>query len=100
MEEVTKIEFFKPKSLRDLYWVQAKIEIKNGSTGEMFIPALYADSWKSTNDQVRLGRMTDWRDIGEDVFVGEGMKLFWMDGKDKPILEIETIEFEHPEPTE
>jgi len=92
-ESVQKIEFFKPKTLRDLYWIQAKVDLTTGLGGEMFIPALYSGSWKSDNDQVRLGRMTDWRDLGEELFTGEGTKLFWMDGKDKSILDIQTIEF-------
>ena len=37
--------------------------------------------------------MTDWRDAGEEIFIGEGTKLFWMDGQDKPILDIQTIDF-------
>jgi type VI secretion system protein ImpE len=94
-ESIQKVEFFEPKTLRDLYWVQAKVELTNGISGEMFFPALYSGSWKSENDQVRLGRMTDWRDAGEDLFIGEGTKIFWMDGRDKSILDIRTIEFSH-----
>lgn len=99
-EEVTSINFFKPKTLRDLYWIQAEVELRNGISGEMFFPALYSGTWKSDNDQARLGRMTDWRDVGEEVFVGEGTKLFWMDGKDKSILDITSIKFLHEEVAE
>ncbi len=95
-EDVSAIEFFKPKTLRDLYWIQADVELVNGVKGEMFFPALYSGTWKSDNDQVRLGRMTDWRDVGDEVFVGEGTKLFWMDGRDKSILDINSIKFNHP----
>lgn len=94
-ESVQKVEFFEPKTLRDLYWIQANVELINGISGEMFFPALYSGSWKSENDQVRLGRMTDWRDVGEELFVGEGTKLFWMDGRDKSILDVRIIEFSH-----
>jgi type VI secretion system protein ImpE len=94
-EAVQKVEFFPPKTLRDLYWIQAKVDLTNGIGGEMFLPALYSGSWKSDNDQVRLGRMTDWRDLGDELFAGEGMKLYWMDGKDKSILDLRTIEFSH-----
>src|SRR6476619_3246495 len=52
-EQVEKIELYRPKSLRDLYWIQAKVDLVNGTGGEMFLPALYAGSWKSSNDQVR-----------------------------------------------
>ena len=96
-DQIVKIELTPPKSLRDLYWIQAKVETINGTNGEMFIPSLYANSWKSENDQIRLGRMTDWRDAGDDIFIGEGMKMFWADGQDLPILEIETIEFNEKE---
>jgi Protein of avirulence locus involved in temperature-dependent protein secretion len=99
-ERVQKIEFPKPKTLRDLYWPQAQVELRDGTNGEMFFPALYSGTWKSENDQVRLGRMTDWRDAGDDVFVGEGTKLFWMDGKDRSIFDIETIEFSDPDTAE
>ena len=94
MEQIEKIEFFKPKSLRDLFWLQGKVEMTNGTGGEMFVPALYADSWKSSEDQVRLGRMTDWRDAGGELFTGEGTKMFWMDGQDKSIFDLKTIEFQ------
>jgi protein involved in temperature-dependent protein secretion len=36
----------------------------------------------------------DWRDAGDDIFVGEGTKLFWMDGQGRSILDIQTIEFD------
>ncbi|HBR57066.1 MAG TPA: hypothetical protein DEA22_06305 [Blastocatellia bacterium] len=94
-EHVEKVEFTKPKSLRDLYWIQANVSLTNGTTGEMFFPALYSGSWKSSDDQIRLGRLTDWRDLGGEVFAGEGMKLFWMSGRDRSILDFETLEFAH-----
>jgi type VI secretion system protein ImpE len=92
-DQIKIIEFFRPKSLRDLFWIQGKVELVNGDEGEMFFPALYSGSWKSDNDQVRLGRMTDWRPLGEELFIGEGAKLYWMDGKDRSFLDIESIEF-------
>src|SRR5688500_7651838 len=94
-ENVLSINFFKPKTLRDLYWIQAEVEMVNGLQGEMFFPGLYTGTWKNDNDQVRLGRMTDWREVGNEVFIGEGTKLFWMDGKDKSILDITSIKFHH-----
>jgi type VI secretion system protein ImpE len=93
MEQVKKIEFFEPKSLRDLYWIQAKVDLASGLGGEMFFPALYANSWKSADDSVRLGRKTDWRDLGAEVYVGEGLREFFTEGEAKAILEIKEIEF-------
>lgn len=92
-EHIVSIEFLERKSLRDVYWPQAKVEMVNGTTGEMFLPSLYANTWKNEDDLVRLGRSVDWKDLGNDIFVGEGTKLYWMSGKDKPILDIQTIVF-------
>jgi len=92
-ENVVKIEFFEPKTLRDLYWRQANVEINTGTNGEMFFPALYADSWRSSDDAIRLGRKTDWLDLGEDLYTGQGVRSFWMDGKDRSIMDLRTIEF-------
>lgn len=91
-EQIVKITFNEPKTLRDLFWMQAKLETLNGTNGEVMIPSLYAGSYKNSNDQVRLGRMTDWREMGEDIYGGEGLKLFWIDGADKPIFEVKKIE--------
>jgi type VI secretion system protein ImpE len=92
IEDVVKIDFTKPQSLRDLFWLQATLETTSGTNGEVFIPTLYVDSWKHDNDQVRLGRMTDWRDLGNELYVGEGQKLFFIEGEDRPILELNSIE--------
>ncbi len=94
-EQITRLKFGEKKHLRDYYWVQAEFEMINGTNGELFIPALYANSWKSEDDQIRLGRIGDWRDVGKDILVGEGLRTFQFDGGYKTISEIETIEFNH-----
>lgn len=94
-ESVKKLEFLERKSLRDVYWPQAQFELANGTTGELFLPSLYVNTWKNADDQIRLGRTVDWRELGDDIYVGEGTRIFWMDGKDKSILDITSIEFNH-----
>lgn len=93
LEQIVKITIEEPKSLRDLFWLQAKLETSNGTNGEVLVPALYADSYRSNDNQIKLGRATDWRSVGEDLFIGEGTKRFWMDGTDESILDLREIEF-------
>jgi type VI secretion system protein ImpE len=92
-DQVVSIEFLERKSLRDIYWPQAKVELVNGSQGEMFLPSLYVNSWKHEDDQIRLGRAVDWRELGDDVYAGEGVRLFWMDGRQMSALDVKTISF-------
>jgi len=92
-ESVKSIKFLERKSLRDVFWPQAEFELTNGTNGELFLPSLYVNSWKNADDQVRLGRSVDWRDAGDEIYIGEGGRVFTMDGKDKPIVDITSIEF-------
>lgn len=92
-EQIEKITINEPQSLRDLFWLQGKMETANGTNGEVFFPTLYVNSYKHDDNQVRLGRMTDWKDAGEELYIGEGTKLFWVNGQDKPILDFREIEF-------
>lgn len=92
-EEIVKIKFSEPKSLRDHFWIEAELETDNGTNGSVFIPALYNDSWKSDDDQIRLGKTADWRDAGEEIYIGEGLKLFGAGGGHKTVLELKEIEF-------
>lgn len=94
-EQIKRIEIGKPKHLRDLIWVPARIETNDGTNGDVYIPSLYEGSSTHANDQVKLGRMTDWMDIGEGLYLASGLRLFLVDGEDKAILEAKEIEFDH-----
>ena len=102
-EQIRSIEIFPPAHLRDLIWTQARIQTigaangeAEGFAGEAFIPVLYANSHRHENDQARLGRMTDWRQLGGEIYAGVGQRLFLMGEEDKAILEIRAIDFESP----
>jgi protein involved in temperature-dependent protein secretion len=43
---------------------------------------------------VKLGRMTEWSELSEDLFVPSGLRLFLVDWQDKAILEMRSIEFD------
>lgn len=96
-EQIERVKFEPAKSLRDMFWRQAEVEMTNGTKGEMFFPALYVESFKNESDEVRLGKVTDWREAGGDIFIGAGVRLFQFEGGYKPLTEIETIEFFHGE---
>src|SRR5262245_23650520 len=92
-EQIKHLHITTPKRLRDLLWVPATLEAHTGPVGEVFLPVLYPDSHRHADERVRLGRMTDWTDMGEGVTLGAGQHLFFIDGQDKGILEVRDIEF-------
>jgi type VI secretion system protein ImpE len=93
-EQIRSITMRPPAKLRDLLWVPTRVEALDGTIGEVFVPAIYARSSESPNEKARLGRMTDWKPIGDELYAGVGQRLFLVDEADQPILEARTIEFE------
>jgi type VI secretion system protein ImpE len=93
-EQIRSIQMRPPGKLRDLLWIPTRVEALDGTIGEVFVFALYAGSSDSKNENARLGRMTDWREVGDGLVAGVGQRLFLVDEADEPILEARTIEFE------
>lgn len=92
-EHIQSIEIDPPKSLRDLLWVPARMKAADGTTGEVFIPALYFGSSAHSDDRVRLGRMTDWKPLSDDLFQGMGLRLFLVGEEEQSVIDTRRIEF-------
>ena len=92
-EQIKKITIPKPKQLRDLLWTPATIEAGDGATGDVYLPVLYVASHSEEDDQLRLGKITDWRGLGDGLAGGVGQKTFLADASEISILEIRDIEF-------
>ncbi|HEY6331527.1 MAG TPA: type VI secretion system accessory protein TagJ [Blastocatellia bacterium] len=93
LEQVKVLGIERPKRLRDLLWATARIETTSGTVGEAFIPALYPGSHNHSDQQIKLGRKTDWNQIGEGLYTGAGLKLFLVDDRDRSLFEIRTVQF-------
>ncbi len=96
-KHIVSIETETPKRVRDLLWIPALVRtgpaFKDKELGEVLIPVLNPLSFEESDDNVKLGRLTDWRKKdGDDVPVGQ--KSFLVDGEDIPILEVRKIELE------
>jgi type VI secretion system protein ImpE len=63
-EHVESVEMGPPQRLRDTLWapalVQAAPSFRGMDLGEVLIPAIYPFSWKQDDEQVWLGRTTEW----------------------------------------
>jgi type VI secretion system protein ImpE len=100
-DQIKQIEIPAPRQLRDLMWTPARIEAVDGTIGEVFIPALYVGSSDHQDDQVKLGRMTDWPQTKKALYLPVGLRLFMVDGEEKAMLEARSIEFDRTSlPTE
>jgi type VI secretion system protein ImpE len=92
-ERISQIEIQPPRTLRDLLWIPANVALDDQPLGEVFLPVLYYGSSEHPDDQVKLGRRTDWKSVGEEVFLGMGQRMLLIDGAERSLLEIRKIEF-------
>ena len=92
--QIKRLEIAPPRNLRDLFWTNAEIEAIDGTVAEVFLPALYAGSSEHPNDEVKLGRVTEWKQAGQDLSLASGSRLFVVDDEERQIFETRTIEFD------
>jgi type VI secretion system protein ImpE len=85
-----------PKTLLELLWIPARIVTWEGLTTNCFLPVLYPDSATHDNELVRLGRMTDWLEMGGGFYRGLGQHVFLIDDDQKGLLELRDVTFTAP----
>jgi type VI secretion system protein ImpE len=94
LEQIGRLQVSEPKSLRDLLWARAKVETYEQSVGDVFVPALYVDTHTHADDQVRLGRMTNWQAIEDQLVCGAGQRVFLVDHEERSLLELRDVQFD------
>ncbi len=96
-EHIASITTKPPKRMRDLLWApavvkpgpsfdQLKVEL-----GEVLLPVMTPFSWQHADDDVRLGRMTEWEELDGGEIVPVGQKLLLVDDESVPILEVREL---------
>jgi len=91
-ERLSRIDVEAPSDLRDLIWAPAKLTFQNGGEQVAFLPARYPGSESAEDDEIRLSRKTEWRDLGADTHVGLGQRMFATDVGETALLEARVIE--------
>ncbi len=99
-QHVASLKIEPPKRLRDLLWAPAILKTTEEfkaqqDLGELLLPALTPLSFDSTDDDIRLGRATDWIDLPDGDFAAIGQKVVMVDGEQIPLLSIRELEI-HP----
>jgi len=93
MDSVEFVEFHPPERPQDLLWRPARMVVRGGPDGVVYLPALYAGSHRSADDRIRLGRATEWLGGDGSPVRGMGQRTFLAGERDLTILEMEKLEF-------
>ncbi|MBL4805932.1 MAG: virulence protein SciE type [Rhodobacteraceae bacterium] len=91
---IKKLKMEEPVDLRDNVWTPVQITWINGGEVVGFIPTRYPGAPASDNDQVKLAKITEWNDLGDETFIGSGQRLFATDAGDLPLMDIREIIFD------
>jgi type VI secretion system protein ImpE len=87
-EALRELSISEPKTMLDLLWAAAQVTTRDGLTINCFLPVLYPDSFRHEDDRLKMGRMTEWTDLGSGFHQGVGQHVFQVGEEDIGILEI------------
>jgi type VI secretion system protein ImpE len=94
--DINSIKIESPKKLRDLLWAPARIvatpALQSRELGEVLLPVISPLSWQHQDDDVRLGRATEWCEDGDGGEMPYGQKTLLVDGEEIAFLEIRDLE--------
>jgi type VI secretion system protein ImpE len=97
-EHIQSIEMIAPRRLRDLYWAPAKLctgpAFRGKDLGEVLLPVLAPQTFRHPDDEVKLGRVSDWARDEDGVEAPYGPKLLLLDGVETPLLDLRELRIE------
>jgi len=93
LDQVRLVAINPPRFPRDLLYIPAHLEL-DSEAGEVFLPALYPLTHEHPDDQVRLGRLTDWKTLEGGLTLGVGLHTYLRD--DDAVSLLEWREFRAP----
>lgn len=100
LQSVVSIVTEAPTRIRDVLWIPAKVELRDGereeSLGEVMLPGMAPLSWQHADPEVRLGRVADWVDLEDGYVAPVGPKLMVVDDELVPLLDIRELIVEGP----
>jgi type VI secretion system protein ImpE len=91
LEQVVSLTMNAPRFPRDLLWFPARLEMQ-GAAGDVFLPALYPGTHEQADEQIKLGRATDWKNSEGGPTLGVGLRTFLVGEDAVTLLEWRRLE--------
>ena len=92
IERITFMTLHKPESPRDLFWRRVSLKVQDGPDGDVYIPVTYIPDPSEADEAIRLGRISDWRDLADGFARGRGQRMFLAGDDGRALLDIGQIE--------
>ncbi len=90
-EEIDLLASNPPKFPRDLLWLPANLNVKEGPSGEVFLPAIYPLSFETGDPEIKLGRVADWVQTPGGPVRGVGARMLLVNEEATNLLAVRQI---------
>jgi type VI secretion system protein ImpE len=91
-EQITTLAVSEPKFPRDLLYAPARLDLHDGSSGQVFLPTLYPGTHTHADEAMKLGRATDWNAVADGPVLGVGLHTYLVDEGESTLLEWRMLE--------
>ena len=95
---LSTVRFIAPQGLCDLVWAQAELTLLDGRTQQCLVPARYpagpGRAHATDDDEIVLGRLTEWLPLHGDTYAGIGQKMWLTDAGEYGVLDVREIRFD------
>jgi len=94
VERVRSLSFDPPRRPRDLCWRRCSIDLKDGTEGIVYMPALYPGGPQESEAALKLGRATEWTDPDAGPVRGRGQRMLLLGDEAMSLSAITSIVFD------
>ena len=91
LEQVESITMNPPAAPRDVILRPAHVVLKDEVEGDVLLPGLYPLTHEHPDDEIKLGRATEWLGAGGEVTRGAGGKLLLAGGQAVRLVELLSV---------
>lgn len=92
-ESVIEISTDGVRDLRDLVWMPARVSLRTGQSGHVYLPVRYPGAAADSDPAIKLARKTEWEDHGDLGNHGRGQRVFDAGEAEVAILELRRLTF-------
>ncbi|MCM2369877.1 type VI secretion system accessory protein TagJ [Aporhodopirellula aestuarii] len=95
-QRIQEVQFHDVSDLRDYVWIAAQFTWVGGGEMVGMVPTRYPGSQDSDDGLIQLGRKTDWKQVGDESYLGLGQRMLATDQDDYALLDLAAISFDAP----
>lgn len=94
VSRIRSLAFDAPRRTRDLVWRRCEIDLKDGTEGVVYLPAIYVGSAIETEPALLMGRETQWTEPVDGPVRGRGQRMLLVGEQVLPFTVLNTVVFD------